>query len=197
LLLVACSDNNGGASTSVVAGPGSAVSATPVAAASVPGTASVGTVASMAPVSVPATAAITTTTVDPSAPAACSLLTVDELGFTAGDGTTFAEGRADEAQETAYGAHTACTWTSSEGTDATVRVSIWDQPTAFDDARAQVGAAGELDGLGDRAFSSTLASVYAVAGGHTVFVQFQDLDRDDATNLAATTGLAQLVASRL
>ena len=78
-----------------------------------------------------------------------------------------------------------------------MRLSIWDDATAYDAARAQVGVSGELTGIGDQAFSSTLASIYAVAGGHTVFVQFQDLGRDDAANLVVTTALAQLVTSRL
>lgn len=197
LVLGACSDNGGGggAASSAAAAADSVVAVS--APESVPRSAGVATVVSSPPVSLPTSAEVTTTTVDPSAPPACSLLTPDEMAFTAGQAAVFGEGKADEPQETPYGAHTACTWTATKGGDITVRVSVWDGSTAFDDARTQVGVAGEVDGVGDRAFSSTLASIYAVAGGHTVFVQFQDLDRDDAANLVATTSLAQLAAGRL
>ena len=79
-----------------------------------------------------------------------------------------------------------------------MRVSVWDDPTAFDDAQQQLGSTGEITGVGDRAFSSTLSSIYAVADGHTLFIQFADLDRDDAGNLAVTTAIAPpLAVSRL
>ena len=74
---------------------------------------------------------------------------------------------------------------------------MWDEATAFDDARVQVGADGDVADVGEQAFASTLSSIYAVAGGHTVFVQFQDLRLDPAANLAMSTMLAQLVADRL
>ncbi|MFT3853297.1 MAG: hypothetical protein QM733_11240 [Ilumatobacteraceae bacterium] len=197
LVLGACADNDGGgaSASSATAAAESMVGVS--APESVPSSAVVAPIVSSAPVSLPTTAEITTTTVDPSAPPACSLLTPEEMAFVAGKAAVLGEGKADEPQETPYGAHTACTWTATKGGDITVRVSVWDDSAAYDDARTQVGVAGEVDGVGERAFSSTLSSIYAVAGGHTFFVQFQDLDRDDAANLAATTSLAQLAAQRL
>ena len=204
-LLTACSSNGASSSSTIPA----AVESAPGGASTPAVVASVESVVS-APAARPSASAVasspatvgsepqrTTTTVDPGAPAACSLLTSAEIAFAAGGGATFAEGKADEPQETPYGAHTACTWTSNGNVDATVRVSVWDDPTAFDDAQQQLGSTGEITGVGDRAFSSTLSSIYAVADGHTLFIQFADLDRDDAANLAVTTAIAPLAVSRL
>ena len=139
----------------------------------------------------------TTTTVDPHAPEACALFTPDEAGFVVGAGTVFKPGVADAPQDTPYGTHTGCTWTAARDSGTTIRVSVWDDATAFDDAKAQVGVTADVAGIGDRAFATTLASIYAVADGHTVFVQYSNLDQDDAANLPVTTNLATLAASRL
>jgi len=139
----------------------------------------------------------TTTTVDPQAPEACALFTTDEAGFVVGAGTVFKPGVADAPQDTPYGTHTGCTWTAERDSGTTIRVSVWDDDTAFDDAKAQVGVTADVAGIGDRAFATTLASIYAVANGHTVFVQYANLDQDDAANLPVTTNLATLAASRL
>ncbi len=203
--LTACADNSGGSAGTTSA---SAVSTPPPASApaggSIPGSTPVapvesapGSSPSRPPSSAVGSSAATTTTVVPTAPEACSVLTPDEISYAAGQGTRFGEGRPDTPQATPYGDHTACTWTSTDGPDATVRVSVWDEPTAFDDARTQVGSTGDVTGIGDRAFASTLASIYAVADGHTIFVQFQDLDRDDAANLAVTTVVAPLAVARM
>lgn len=198
--LVACSSNGKADPPSTVAATAAVPAPAPsaLAAGTSPASAPEATVAASLPsTNPPVSALITTTTVEPGAPVACTLLTVDELRFVAGEGVQFDDGKASEAQETPYGAHTACTWSATKGGDITVRVSVWDDASALDAARTQVGVVGELSGIGQQAFSSTLASIYAVADDHTVFVQFQDLDRDDADNLTGSTTLAQIAAGRL
>lgn len=196
--LSGCSGSDGGADPATTpagsAGGGVPVSGAPAVAGSAP--VSAPDVSASAPPTVGSAPQITTTTVEPGAPTACTVLTLDELGFVSGSGRVFGAGVASEPQETPYGAHTACTWTTTKGGDATVRVSVWDEASAFDDARVQVGATGDV-AVGDRAFSSTLSSIYAVAGGHTLFVQFEDLGTDPAELLAIATTLAQLAVGRL
>jgi hypothetical protein len=196
VLIAGCSGGGSGSGETVGSSPASAA-ASAVASVAVSTPTSPASVGSSTPLSTPSSVAITTTTVDPRAPVACSLLTVDEVSFVAGQGLTFADGVAEEAQETSYGAHTACTWTVKNDPGTTVRVSVWDDDSAFDDAKAQLGSTGDVAGVGDRAFSATLASIYAVRDGHTLFVQYADLDQDDAANLAISTTLAQLAVGRL
>ena len=97
----------------------------------------------------------------------------DELGFVAGGATVFGEGKAAEPQETpvrrAHGVHRGRPTKGADATRAGQRVG------RRRGVRRRQGAGrrtGDVGGVGDRAFSSTLASIYAVAGGHTLFVQF-------------------------
>jgi len=200
VLLASCSSNGdhtaptaGSSATAEAAAATTAAGSSPVDA-SAPATSGVAAPSTSASTS---TVEATTTTVDPPAPEACALFTPDEASFVVGAGTVFKAGVADAPQDTPYGTHTACTWTAERDSGTTIRVSVWDDATAFDDAKAQVGVTGDVAGIGDRAFAATLASIYAVARGHTVFVQYSNLDQDDAANLPVTTNLATLAASRL
>ncbi len=115
----------------------------------------------------------------------------------AATGTAFGDPHAETPQQTQYGAYTACTWLQSESPLTTVRVTVWDVAEAFDDAKTQVGDAVDAKGIGERSFTSDLAAVYAVAGGHTLFVQYSNFDNADATNLPISEALARVAAGNL
>jgi hypothetical protein len=126
---------------------------------------------------------------------ACSLLTPADIE--AATGTAFGDPKAETPQQTQYGAYTACTWLEDESPLTTVQVTVWDQAKAFDDAKIQVGDGVDASGIGSRSFTSTLAAVYAVADGHTLFVQYSDFDNDDETNLPISEALAKVAAGNL
>ncbi len=141
VLLASCSSNGdhtaptAGSTATAGAAPTTAADSSPVDA-SAPATSDVAAPSTSASTS---TVKATTTTVDPPAPEACALFTPDEAGFVVGAGTVFKAGVADAPQDTPYGTHTACTWTAERDSGTTIRVSVWDDTTAFDDAKAQVG----------------------------------------------------------
>ncbi|MCU1503205.1 MAG: hypothetical protein JWM12_2559 [Ilumatobacteraceae bacterium] len=139
----------------------------------------------------------TADTSNAAAPAAdaCSLLTPGDIATATG--TAFGDPQAETPQQTQYGAYTACTWLDAESPLTSVRVTVWDRAEAFDDAKTQVGDAVDATGIGDRGFTSGLAAVYAVANGHTVFVQYSNFDNDDETNLPISEALAKVAVGNL
>ncbi len=90
-----------------------------------------------------------------------------------------------------------CAWNETAHPLNTVRVSVWDQPSAFDDARKTASTVQEFQGIGEKSFTASFASIFAVAGGHTLFVQYYSPDGEDADHLPISTALAKSAAARL
>jgi hypothetical protein len=126
---------------------------------------------------------------------ACSLITPTDIRNATG--TDFGNPQAETPQQTQYGTYTACTWLQAGSPLTSVRVTVWDDDKAYDDARRQLGDTNDLGEIGDRAFAATLASVYAAVNGHALFVQYSNFDNDDATNLPISVELAEVAATNL
>jgi hypothetical protein len=188
--LVACSSS----ASAPTGTPRDVVSTPTVTAAASAAGSPTGGAASTTPITVSIGTEISVGTALPAADA-CSLLTPEDI--VAATGVAFGNPRAETPQQTQYGSYTACTWIARDSPLTTVRVTVWDGERAYDDAKTQLGDAQDLGEVGDRAFTSSLAAVYAVANGHTLFVQYSDFDSTDENNLPISIGLAEVAVTNL
>jgi hypothetical protein len=122
---------------------------------------------------------------------------LDAATIAAAAGPGFGEPIAQAPQSTPYGTYTVCTWTNSAAGLTSIHVSVWADRGAYDDAKHQVSELKPGTGIGDESFTASFASVYAIAGAHTLFVQYYNPDQPDAANLAISTALAAHAAGGL
>lgn len=126
---------------------------------------------------------------------ACTLLTQTDLQKAAG--TSFNDGRLERSEQTPYGKYTVCTWSEKAHPLNLVRVSVWDDASAFDAARKTSGKVQDSNGIGEKSFTASFASVFALTNGHTLFAQYYSLDGSDAEHLPISIALAKDAAARL
>ena len=130
-----------------------------------------------------------------SAPGACTLLTQADLRKAAG--TIFNNGRLERSEQTPYGKYTVCTWSEKAHPLNVVRVSVWDEPSAFDISKETAGKVQDSSGVGEKSFTAPFASVFALTNGHTLFTQYYSPTGSDAEHLPVSIALAKAAAARL
>lgn len=126
---------------------------------------------------------------------ACGVLTPEEVE--AAVGSPVKEGIASSGPAITGGSFTTCLWQSADPDNPadTATLTIYPNADAADSARS--GKAKELDGIGDKAYSDTVSSVWVYVGDQSFFAQWYVFGTMDDEGLEQSKALATAAADKL
>jgi hypothetical protein len=127
--------------------------------------------------------------------AACDVVTTDEVA--AAVGSPVKPGIASSGQPITGGDFTTCVWQSADPANPadTATLTIYSNTAAADSAREDDSQ--ELDGIGDKAFSAMVSSVWVYVDDRSFFAQWYKFGTMDDEGLEQSKALAKAVADKL
>jgi hypothetical protein len=128
-------------------------------------------------------------------PAACDLLTTDEVA--AAVGSAVREGLRSSGQAATGGGYSTCVWQSDDPDNPAdmATVSLYADAAAADSAREDDSE--DVPGIGDHAFSGSFGSMWVYVGERSFFAQWYAFSGSDDENLARSKALATAVVGAL
>jgi hypothetical protein len=126
---------------------------------------------------------------------ACDLLTEDEVS--AAVGVEVNAGQGADGPVATGGTQETCKWSSVDSPIDTATITIYSETSAADSVRDADPDAAPLEGVGDEAFVSSFASVWAYVGEQSFMAQWYAMEGTDDENLPMSEALAKLVADNL
>lgn len=126
---------------------------------------------------------------------ACDLLTPDEVGTAVG--APVKEGVATSGPAATGGSFTTCVWQSDDPENPAdqATLTIYDNAAAADSVRD--ADSQDLEGIGDKAFSSSVSSVWVYVGERSFFTQWYVFGTMDDEGLEQSKALAGAAADKL
>ena len=126
---------------------------------------------------------------------ACDVLSADQVS--AAVGAPVKEGVATSGPAITGGSFTSCLWQSDDPDNPadTATVTIYPNADAADSAREDDSQ--DVEGIGDRAFSGSFASMWVYVGDRSLFAQWYALSGSDQDNLPKSQALAKVAADAL
>jgi hypothetical protein len=126
---------------------------------------------------------------------ACDLLTTDEVR--AAVGSPVKAGTPSSGPAITGGNFTSCVWQSADPDHPvdTATLTLYPNAAAADSARED--DSHDVDGIGDRAFSGSFASIWVYVGDRSFFAQWYALSGSDEESLPRSEALAQAAVDAL
>jgi hypothetical protein len=126
---------------------------------------------------------------------ACSTLSRDEVAEAVG--APVKEGVGSSGEAVTGGVYSTCVWQSDDPDNPadTATLTVYSNTAAADSARED--DSDDLDGIGDKAFSASVSSVWAYVGERSFFAQWYKFNTMDDEGLEQSKALAKVVADRL
>jgi hypothetical protein len=126
---------------------------------------------------------------------ACDLLTTDEVE--AAVDAPVQEGIVSYGPAITGGSFSTCLWQSADPDHpgSTATLTIYPNAAAADSAHEDDSQ--DIDGIGDRAFTGSFASVWVYVGDQSLFAQWYTFSGADEDNLPASKALAKAAADKL
>lgn len=128
-------------------------------------------------------------------PAACDLLTTDEVADAVG--SPVKDGIRTSGPAVTGGDFSTCVWQSADPDNPadTATLTIYENAAAADSVRRDDSPA--VDGIGDSAFSDSVSSVWVYDGEKSFFTQWYIFGTMDDEGLEQSKALAQAAADKL
>lgn len=126
---------------------------------------------------------------------ACSTLSQDEVAEAVGGPVK--EGIGSSGEAATGGVFSTCVWQSDDPDNPadTATLTVYSNTAAADSAREDDSV--DLEGIGDKAFSASVSSVWAYVGERSFFAQWYKFNTMDDEGLEQSKALAKAVADKL
>jgi hypothetical protein len=126
---------------------------------------------------------------------ACSSLTADEVAEAVG--AAVKEGVGTSGEAVTGGVYSTCVWQSDDDDNPadTATLTVYSNAAAADSAREDDSE--DLEGIGDKAYSASVSSVWAYVGERSFFAQWYKFNTMDDEGLEQSKALAKAVADKL
>lgn len=132
---------------------------------------------------------------EPSADSACDVLSTDEVAEAVG--SPVKEGIPSSGPAITGGSFDTCIWRSEDPENPldTATITIYPNAAAADSVRSDDSE--DIDGIGDKAFTDTFASIWVYVGEKSFFAQWYAISGTDEENLPKSKALATAAADAL